>query len=186
MIVVDYQKDFVTGSLGSSYAKAIEPALMKKIKKYHANFNEVVFTIDTHQKNYLETQEGKALPIPHCIQNEEGWQLTDRIENLRRPNDRTFLKNSFGSGALFDFLRQTPYEQIELCGITSNICVLSNAILAKTAQPETPIIIDATCVASNDPLLHKKALAVLESLQFTVVNRPNKTSQLKRKDASND
>ncbi len=171
LIVVDYQKDFVTGSLGSGYAAAIEPALCEKIKQYRAAGEEIVFTFDTHHENYLDTQEGRMLPLPHCIQGEAGWQLTDPVEALRTAEDRCFYKGCFGSGELFAFLQGRAYAQIELVGVVTNICVISNAILAKTAQPETPIVVDAACTASNDPTLHEKALDLLESMQTLIINR---------------
>lgn len=171
LIVVDYQKDFVTGSLGNPYAAAIESRICEKISRYRDAGDEIFFTFDTHGPNYPETQEGQLLPIPHCIKNEDGWQLTDAVDFLRKPQDRCFYKGCFGSAELFDLLRQTQYESVELIGVVTNICVISNAVLAKTALPETPVSVDAACCASNDPVLQEKALDVMESLQIHVINR---------------
>ncbi len=168
LLVVDYQNDFVTGSLGSCHTAAIEPKILQKIKAYRNRQDVIAFTMDTHDNNYSNTSEGQHLPIEHCIKGEDGWRLTDAVEALRQPEDLVFLKDRFGSTALFDHLRQTPYAEIELIGVVTNICVLSNAVLAKTACPETPISVSATATASNDPILHQKALDLMECIQITV------------------
>mgnify|MGYP000960592189 CR=1 FL=1 len=171
LIVVDYQVDFVNGSLGFEKAAELEDRIAEKIMAYKKRGDEVIFTLDTHTAEYPDTQEGKNLPITHCIENSEGWQLYGKIAGLQDQKDRVFKKPAFGSAELFDFLRSTPYQSIELVGVVSNICVISNAVLAKTAQPETPVLVDAACVASNDPALNEAALNVMESLQIQVINR---------------
>ncbi len=171
LIVVDYQNDFVSGSLGFSGAVALEQPIMDKIMHYRSNGDEVVFTFDTHDEGYLHSQEGRNLPIAHCLQTTVGHQLYGRIAALVSKSDKCFYKNTFGSDKLFDYLKQEPFKTIELVGVVSNICVISNAVLAKTAQPETPIIVDAQCTASNDDLLHRAALDVMSVLQIQVVNR---------------
>lgn len=171
LIVVDYQKDFVLGALGASYAAAIENAVVQKIQQYRTDGNEIAFTFDTHDSNYMQTQEGRMLPVPHCIRDSDGWQLFGQTAGLLRPTDKRFCKSCFGSAELFAYLQQNSYQSIELIGVVTNICVLSNAVLAKTAQPETPVFVDAEATASNDPALHAKALDILESLQVTVTNR---------------
>lgn len=174
LIVVDYQNDFVCGSLANPFAAAIEENICHKIKQYRESQADIIFTFDTHNDNYLKTQEGGMLPVPHCLNGTNGWQLYGQVAALLHENDRCFVKGSFGSPELFDFLRTQNYQSIELIGVVSNICVISNAILAKTALPEVPIIVDASCTASNDPQLHEKAMDVLESMQFQVINRTAK------------
>ncbi|HBV52148.1 MAG TPA: N-carbamoylsarcosine amidohydrolase, partial [Clostridiales bacterium] len=98
---------------------------------------------------YSDTQEGRHLPVPHCIEGTQGHALAGEIAALCEETDRCFRKNTFGSDALYEYLKRTPYERIELAGVVSNICVISNAVLAKTAQPETPILVDAGCTASG-------------------------------------
>lgn len=171
LIVVDYQNDFVDGSLGFPKAKLLEDKINAKIQDYKQNGDEVVFTFDTHDNTYLDTQEGKNLPVTHCIRNTQGWNLYGSIANMKEKSDTCFLKPSFGSAELFTFLSQRDYAGIELVGVVTNICVIANAVLAKAALPEVPITIDASCVASNNDALQEKALDVMESMQFQVQNR---------------
>ncbi len=171
LIIVDYQNDFVTGSLGFPEAQKLEVSIAEKIYGYRQRGDEILFTMDTHGSDYLKTQEGTWLPVEHGIKDTWGWRLTDGIEALREPQDRCICKSCFGSAELFSYLQEKTYAQVELVGVVSNICVLSNAVLVKTALPETPVIVDASCTASNDPILHEKALDVMEGLQIQVRNR---------------
>lgn len=169
LIVVDYQNDFVTGSLGFAEAAALDLALAAKIDSYRANGDEIVFTLDTHAENYLDTQEGRNLPVPHCMAGTEGHGLFGETARRARAGDRRFMKPAFGSGELYEYLKGRQYESIELCGVVSNICVISNAVLAKTALPEVPVIVDSACVASNAPALNQAALNVMASLQIKII-----------------
>ena len=182
LIVVDFQKDFVDGALGFSGALPLRERIAAKIREYQERGDKIVYTIDTHGSNYLETQEGRNLPVPHCIKRSEGQQLDMSIRHLFRENvDKAFFKGTFGSDELFDWLREVykladdmdrlPFEYIELVGLLSNICVISECVLVKTACPEVPVVVDALCTASNDPKLNEAALDVMESLQIAVVNR---------------
>jgi len=169
LIVVDYQNDFVSGTLGYREAVALEPGIAEKIRQYRECGGEVVFTFDTHGEDYYDTQEGRKLPVAHCLQGTEGHNLYGALAGLAMDSDRKFQKNAFGSDELYVFLKLETFESIELVGVVSNICVISNAILAKTAQPETSIIVDAKCTASNDSQLHQAALDVMSSLQIEVI-----------------
>lgn len=171
LIVVDYQNDFVTGALGFPGAVALEDRIVEKIQSYRAAGDDVMFTFDTHTSQYLLTQEGRKLPVPHCIGGTEGHKLYGKVGQSCDAEDWCFIKYTFGSDAMYDFLKQNRYTSIELVGVVTNICVISNAVLAKTAQPETEILVDARCVASNDDRLNEKALDVMESLQITVTGR---------------
>lgn len=171
LIVVDYQNDFVAGSLGFPKAVNLEEPICRKIAAYRNRGDEIVFTLDTHADDYLTTQEGRRLPAPHCLKGSEGWQLYGKVASLKAPRDKVFEKPTFGSMGLMEYLRDGSYAAIELCGLVTNMCVLFNAVIAKTAQPEAEIIIDETCVASNDESLHKKTLDVLASIHCTVQNR---------------
>lgn len=171
LIVVDYQNDFVNGSLGSPYAAAIEETVCAKIRAYRAAGDDVAFTFDTHEADYLDTQEGKKLPIPHCMEGTDGWALYGKTAAMFEEGDCCFKKDCFGSADLFTYLKASSYMSVELIGVVTNICVISNAVLAKTALPETPVFVDASCTASNDPILHEKALDVLESMQVEVIGR---------------
>jgi len=170
LIVVDYQNDFVSGSLGFPEAAELEWHIVQKINQYRDNGDNVVFTFDTHEENYMQTQEGQNLPVAHCIQDTEGHKLYGQIAALILESDKRFYKNTFGSDELYTYLKAESFESIELVGLVSNICVISNAVLAKTAQPETPISVDAKCTASNDGSLNKAALDVMASLQIKIIN----------------
>ena len=169
LVVVDYQYDFVDGSLGFAEAVALEKPICDKIRAYRENGDDVVYTMDTHEENYLETQEGRKLPVPHCRRGTPGWQLFGEASK-ELAGCRSFEKETFGSAALFSFLQQNLYDSIELGGVVSNICVISNAVLAKTARPEAEILVDARCTASNDARLNEMALKVMAGLQITVIS----------------
>lgn len=169
LIVVDYQIDFVSGSLGFEKAKNLDLPISNKIKEYRNNGDEIAFTFDTHDNNYLNTFEGKHLPVSHCIINTIGHDLYGNVSLNYDKNDITFYKNTFGSDELYEFLKTNKYESIELVGLVSNICVLSNAVLARTAQPETQIIVDSSCTASNDEIINIETLDVLKGLQIKVI-----------------
>ncbi len=171
LIVVDYQNDFVSGSLGFPGAQALDALIAEKIREYRANGDAVVFTFDTHGPDYLHTQEGRHLPVPHCVAGTPGHGLYGETAEMANDTDKRFYKPAFGSGELYEYLKATPFAQIELVGLVSNICVISNAVLAKTAQPETPVLVDAACTASHDPKLHEETLDVMEGLQIQVTGR---------------
>lgn len=171
LIVVDYQVDFVVGSLGFEKALSLDNRIAKKIEAYRTSGDDVIFTLDTHGLNYLETYEGRHLPVAHCINGTDGHNLFGMVGKAKKRSDRVFCKNTFGSDDLYAYLRKTEYSSIEFVGVVTNICVIANAILAKTAQPETDIIVDASCVASNDEKLNKAALQVIESLQIQIINK---------------
>jgi nicotinamidase-related amidase len=169
--VVDYQNDFVDGVLGFPGAEALDRPIAEKIRKYRESGDEVVFTFDTHGADYYKTQEGKNLPVAHCVRGTPGHDLYGETGELISDSDKRFYKPSFGSDELYEYLKKTPFERIELVGLVSNICVMANAVLAKTAQPETPVLVDQDCTASRDPKLHEAALAVMRGLQIRVVKK---------------
>ena len=170
LVVVDYQNDFVCGSLGFSGAQEIETSICEKIEQYHNEGSDVLFTFDTHFENYPSTREGQKLPVAHCIDQSYGWQLYGNVSNLRLKSDYTISKHCFGSIDLANFLLKNKYDRIEFVGVVTDICVISNAVIAKAALPEAEIIIDASCVASNNEEAGKKALDVMAGLQMTIIN----------------
>jgi nicotinamidase-related amidase len=174
LIVVDYQRDFVDGALGFPGAEKLADPIAARIRAYRERGDSVVFTLDTHTDGYLDTQEGRRLPVPHCIRGTEGWGLYGAVAQAALETDRRFCKPAFPSWELGDYLRAQGFAQVELCGLVSNICVLSNAVIAKAALPEAEILVDARLTASGDPALHEKALDVLEGIQVTVLNRKEK------------
>lgn len=168
LIVVDFQNDFVNGSLGFEKAKEIEEYIVHLIKEYRMNGDEIIYTMDTHPQNYLESYEGQHLPVEHCIENTEGWELYGRVKDLLH-DCLYFKKPTFPSLDLAYYLEDKEYQDITLVGVVSHICVLSNAIMAKAAQPDTPIRIDLKGTASADEKVHQESIDVMKSLQFEII-----------------
>ena len=166
LIVVDMQRDFITGSLGSALASAIVPRVSEKVKGFDG---KVIFTRDTHFENYMETQEGKKLPVSHCIKDSDGWQICDA---LRPFADTVIDKETFGSMDLPHVLRQMgePIDSITLCGLCTDICVISNAMIVKAAFSEVPVSVDATCCAGVTEESHRTALDAMRAVQITVTD----------------
>ena len=170
LIVVDMQKDFVNGSLGSKDAEAIVPAVVKKAKEFDG---DLIFTKDTHFENYMDTQEGHFLPVPHCIKGTDGWDLIPELEKIAIERDAaTYEKITFGCPELAEDLlernKKTPIESIELVGLCTDICVVSNALILKAKYPEAVISVDASCCAGVTPEKHKAALETMRSCQIDV------------------
>lgn len=170
LVVIDYQNDFVDGALGFPGAEKLEAGIAEKIRQYRAEGCEVAFTFDTHGENYLNTHEGKLLPVPHCILGTNGWELYGSIKDLAKPEDKRFNKPTFGSVELMQYVQAGQYDSVELLGLVSNICVVSNAELIRAALPEAEVIVDAACTASNDGRLNAAALDVLRSTHINVIN----------------
>lgn len=171
LIVVDYQQDFVSGALGFAQARELEESICEKIEEYRKDGQDILFTFDTHGEDYLSTQEGRNLPVVHCVKGSEGWRLYGKVAAYQNQAIACLCKRTFGSVELADFLREHPYDVVELAGVVSSICVISNAVIAKAALPEAEIRIDARCTAGGDPQLHEKALDVMQGLQMNVINR---------------
>ena len=166
LIVVDMQNDFIDGALGTPEAVAIVPYVKEKIENFDG---KVLFTRDTHTPNYLNTQEGRNLPVEHCIKDTYGWQIRFELDSLR--TTEAIDKPTFGSSELVHILqKEKDVESMELIGLCTDICVISNAMLIKTAFPEIPITIDAKCCAGVTPQSHKNALDAMKMCQIRVVN----------------
>ena len=167
LVVVDMQNDFIDGALGTKEAVAIVPLVKEKIEHFDG---KVLFTRDTHHENYMDTQEGRNLPVPHCIKGSRGWEIRAELEALRRtePID----KPTFGSEKLGELLaaenEKDPIESITFIGLCTDICVISNAMLAKAFLPEAPIIVDARCCAGVTPQSHRNALEAMKVCQIKV------------------
>lgn len=170
LVVVDMQNDFITGSLGTKEAEAILPRVADKIKNFDGT---VIFTKDTHTADYLSTQEGRNLPVEHCIINTWGWELPEELKPLSKAQ-RVFNKPTFGSLELTEFLmrenEKEAIEAIELCGLCTDICVLSNAVLIKAGLTEVPISVDASCCAGVTPKSHLNAIEAMKMCQIKIVN----------------
>jgi len=171
LIVVDFQNDFIDGALGFIGADSIKDNIIKKIQEYKNCKMDIIYTLDTHNIDYLETEEGKNLPVVHCVKGTHGHQINKDVQKLIEDTDKQFIKYSFPSLELGNYLKIQNYEEIELCGLVSNICVVSNAIIAKSALPNAHIVVDSLATKSFDPILHEKALDVMEGLHIEVKNR---------------
>lgn len=171
LVVVDMQKDFVDGALGSAEAVKILGNVVEKIKGFDG---EIVVTYDTHTENYLETTEGKNLPVVHCVKGTEGWQLDKAVEEaLSGKNPLRIEKPTFGATELAHIISESFGNDIsiELIGLCTDICVISNAMLLKAAFYEAPIAVDASCCAGVTPESHINALKAMEMCQITVTNK---------------
>lgn len=170
LIIVDMQKDFVDGALGFDGAEKIIPGILDRIAEYEKSGDEIVYTLDTHFDSYMDTQEGKNLPVPHCIKGSEGHALVAELKEALS-SKKCFEKPTFGSLELGKYIEEnvSSYTSIELCGLVSNICVVSNAIIAKAAAPEAEIIVDSSLTASFDPKLGSEVFDILGGVQVTVL-----------------
>lgn len=162
LIVVDMQKDFIDGALGTSEAVAIVDNVKAKIEQYQSMGNEIIFTRDTHQADYMQTNEGKYLPVEHCIEGTEGWKIWDGLEV---PGAVIVNKPTFG------YLDWKNYnlEEVELVGLCTDICVVSNALLLKALYPEIRVSVDASCCAGVTPESHQAALLTMKMCQVEVL-----------------
>ena len=161
LIVVDMQNDFINGSLGTKEAIAIVENVKRKIDEYRSNGDEIIFTRDTHQNNYLNTAEGKNLPVEHCIEGTGGWQIAD---GLSSENDIIIDKPSFG----YTKWGEMSFNEIEIVGLCTDICVISNALILKALFPEVVISIDSSCCAGVTPETHKAALDTMKMCQIVI------------------
>ncbi len=169
LIVVDMQNDFIDGSLGTKEAQSIIPSVIEKIEKFDG---DIYATFDTHSADYNKTNEGKNLPIPHCIEGTLGWQLNDSVNSaLDKKGYTTVLKPTFGSITLPEMIK-SRYDvnniKIELIGLCTDICVVSNALLLKAYFPEAEISVYSSCCAGVTPKAHDAALATMQSCQIKV------------------
>lgn len=169
LVVVDYQNDFVNGALGFAGAELLEPLIIDKINDCRKTGGKVIFTLDTHTEDYPNTAEGRKLPVPHCIKDTEGHRLYGRVAECVDEDDIVIEKPSFGSLELADVLKSGGFQEVEFCGLVTDICVVSNVIIAKAALPESRIVVDSKAVASFDNEKHNAALEVMRSIQADVV-----------------
>lgn len=181
LIVVDMQNDFVSGSLGTPEAQAIVSNVRRKVESAKKKGYKIIFTRDTHQANYLDTSEGKKLPVEHCIENTWGWEIIDELdtENCRVINKPTFgykewesiLSVANAEHNFFDSYTvsiETP-KSIEVIGLCTDICVIANCIILKTLYPDAEITVNAKCCAGVTPESHEAALKVMKMCQINVI-----------------
>ena len=177
LIVVYMQRDFVSGALGSEQARAIVPAVCARIRQASAEGTQVIFTLDTHGEDYLSTREGRLLPVPHCISGTVGWTLEPAVAAECTHGMISFEKPTFGSTELAHHAAQLAAMRgapdgagmtIELCGVCTDICVVSNALLLKAALPEADLVVDSHLCAGVTPEKHAAALETMRSCQIDV------------------
>lgn len=162
------QNDFISGALGFDKAKKIIPEIVNLIKNFEKNGDDVVFTADTHEKDYLDTIEGKKLPIAHCIKGTDGWEICDELKPFSK-NHLIIEKPTFGSEKLGDFIAKNTFGSITLVGLVTDICVVSNAIVAKASAPNTPIRVVRDATQSANDEMREKTFEILTNLHIEVI-----------------
>ena len=174
LVVIDYQNDFVNGALGFEGAEKLDGPIVEKIREYRRRGADVIFTRDTHRENYLETQEGRRLPVVHCIEGSHGHKIFGETAKQVQIGDMIIDKPSFGSVRLAELLRmadlEKPIDRVTLVGLCTDICVISNAMLLKAFLPETAIAVDASCCAGSSPQAHRTALDAMRACQIEIEN----------------
>lgn len=170
LVVIDMQKDFIDGALGTKEAEKIVPRVAEKIKGFDGR---ILTTRDTHGEDYLETKEGRNLPVRHCIKGTEGWEICQELKDLIK--EKPIDKATFGSMELGRILKEyheqeESVESITLIGLCTDICVISNAMIVKASLPEVPVIVDAACCAGVTPASHRQALEAMKVCQIAVIN----------------
>ncbi|MCR6588054.1 cysteine hydrolase family protein [Campylobacter insulaenigrae] len=166
LVVVDYQNDFIDGSLGFKQAIGIKDNIISLLKNHQG---DIVFTFDTHEQNYLSTKEGENIPVLHCIKNTSGWLMPQEFDYYLKQSKRIFYKNSFGSLEFANFLKDNFYDCIEFCGLVSHICVFSNIILAQSASCNSEIILHKDASASFDEKLEQSSFDILRAYGVKIV-----------------
>ena len=167
LVVVDMQNDFVTDALGTAEAVAIVPHVKDKVAQAVREGTQVIFTRDTHEEDYLSTREGRHLPVPHCIRGTKGWEIIPELAEFLE-GCRIIDKPTFGSTELAQLVVQEGYDDLELIGLCTDICVISNAMLIKAALPEAEVSVDSSCCAGVTPASHANALEAMKMCQITV------------------
>ena len=168
LIVVDMQNDFIDGALGTKEAVAIVPKVREKIQQFNGT---VLFTRDTHGPNYLQTQEGRNLPVEHCIKGTDGWEIRLELDALRKtePIDKVTFGSAELGFKLSEMNAEEPIGSITLVGLCTDICVISNAMIVKAFLPEVPVRVDASCCAGVTPESHENALAAMKCCQIEII-----------------
>lgn len=170
LLVIDVQNDFVTGSLGTKEAEAIVPAVLEKVRTFKG---DIIFTKDSHHEDYLNTQEGKFLPVVHCLVGTDGWDLIPQLEEFRKENncetyDKTIFANAQLVQDLADRYRDGELDSVTIIGLCTDICVVSHALMIKSTIPELPIYVDSACCAGVTPQKHQAALETMASCQIII------------------
>lgn len=166
IVVIDMQNDFIDGALGTKEAQVMLPHLVAKLEREKDAL--LIFTQDTHSKNYMETQEGRNLPVLHCIKPEKGWEIAPSLQPFVKKAAAVIEKPAFGSLELPKAVAKLQPDEVELVGLCTDICVISNAMILKTAFPELPVAVDASCCAGVTPASHDNALQAMKMCQVDI------------------
>ena len=166
LVVVDMQNDFVCGVLGTEQARAVADRVAKRVRAAFANGESVVFTRDTHHENYLSTAEGQKLPVAHCLQKSHGWEIIDELDTA---GAKIIDKCTFGSTELGEYVRENAFDAVELIGVCTDMCVISNAILIKAFAPETDVCVRENCCAGVTVESHRTALQAMAACQIEIL-----------------
>lgn len=169
LVVVDYQNDFISGSLGFEKAQKIGVKIAQKLKRATESDIDIVFTADQHTKDYLQSREGKHLPIIHCQKDTWGAEISSEIQQYLSKAKKIFYKDTFGSAELGQFLAENDYTEIEICGLVAQICVLSNIVICQTYAKNAEIYVDLTAIASNLPQIENSFETYLKQLQVNII-----------------
>ena len=166
LVVTDMQNDFVTGSLGTKEAEQIVENVVNKVEEHRKLGEDILFTRDTHQTDYLKTLEGKKLPVEHCIEGTRGWEIIDELKSFA---EQIIDKTTFGCKNLADYVKEGGYGEVEFIGLCTDICVITNVLLLKTFFPEMKLIVDPSCCAGVTPKTHEAALETMNMCQIDLV-----------------
>lgn len=166
IVVIDMQNDFIDGALGTKEAQVMLPHLVAKLEREKDAL--LIFTQDTHSKNYMETQEGRNLPVPHCIKPEKGWEIAPSLQPFVKKAAAVIEKPAFGSLELPKAVAKLQPDEVELVGLCTDICVISNAMILKAAFPELTVAVDASCCAGVTPASHDNALQAMKMCQVDI------------------
>ena len=167
LLVIDMQNDFIDGALGTKEAEAIVPKVKDKIDLYRKSGDTVIFTRDTHKENYMNTMEGRKLPVPHCIEGTKGWEISPELDVA---DSKIIDKPTFGSTELSEYLKGLDgIDEIEFVGLCTDICVISNALLVKATMPEIKITVDSSCCAGVTPESHENALNAMKMCHIDII-----------------
>lgn len=172
LVVVDMQNDFITGVLGNDACRAVVPRVVERVREAVNDQTDLIFSMDTHQDNYLSTQEGRKLPVPHCIQNTDGWKIIPELAETAEKKGTVFTKETFGSRDIAEYIRVHGYEEVELIGVCTDICVISNAMTIKAFVPEAEISVNAACCAGVTPQSHETAIEAMRGCQINITGTP--------------
>ncbi len=169
LVVIDMQNDFITGVLGNEECRAVVLPVVRRVQKAAEDGTDLIFSQDTHQSNYLSTQEGRKLPVSHCIQDTEGWRIIPELADVAAQKGVVFTKETFGSRAMAEYIRELNYDAVELVGVCTDICVISNAMTIKAFAPETEVSVNGSCCAGVTVQSHRTALDAMRACQIEIL-----------------